>query len=298
MESDIVILQETREDSPNDGVTNRSSSSDVAGGSSLSPSSLWAVRKIYKARGSTGISVLWRREWLQGWREHQERLQRSLGGGREIVKIIEIVEIVLSSPKLTTNRSCSWYLVNGCEERDREGSVGVHIVGKNVEIIEIVVLTPFYSLSIYSLFIPSHSSPPLLLPLTALIPTPFVTLREVLQPSRNNPILCSVLLNSLIPPLSISISQSLLDWSTRLPLILNAWLTFQLPLSRSPSILDVIPPFLPLLLAAFCQCICSQSLRFYIYRSVVATGKNNKIKHSSLPLPPSLSAFPLISLRS
>ena len=39
-ESDIRILQETREDSPSDGVTNRTSSSDVAGGSLLSPDSL------------------------------------------------------------------------------------------------------------------------------------------------------------------------------------------------------------------------------------------------------------------
>ena len=39
-ESDIRILQEAREDSPSDGVTNRTSSSDVAGGSSLSPESL------------------------------------------------------------------------------------------------------------------------------------------------------------------------------------------------------------------------------------------------------------------
>ena len=74
-----------------------------------------------------------------------------------------------------------------------------------------VVSTPFYLLPVHSLFIPSHSSPPLLLPLTALIPTPFVTLREVPQPSRDNPILCSVSLSSLIPPLSISVSQSLLD---------------------------------------------------------------------------------------
>ena len=39
-ESDIGILWEAREDSPSDGVTNRTSSSDVAGGSSLSPESL------------------------------------------------------------------------------------------------------------------------------------------------------------------------------------------------------------------------------------------------------------------
>ena len=39
-ESDIRILREAREDSPSDGVTNRTSSSDVAGGSSLSPESL------------------------------------------------------------------------------------------------------------------------------------------------------------------------------------------------------------------------------------------------------------------
>ena len=63
-----------------------------------------------------------------------------MGGGREIVGIvgiIEIVEIALSSPKLTTNRSCSWYLVNGREENERERSVGVCSVGKNVEIVEI-----------------------------------------------------------------------------------------------------------------------------------------------------------------
>ena len=52
--------------------------------------------------------------------------------------IIKIVEIALSSPKLTTNRSCSWYLVNGREENKRERSVGVRIVGKNIEIVEII----------------------------------------------------------------------------------------------------------------------------------------------------------------
>ena len=64
-----------------------------------------------------------------------------MGGGREIigiVRIIEIIEIALSSPKLTTNRSCSWYLVNGREENERERSVGVCIVGKNIEIVEII----------------------------------------------------------------------------------------------------------------------------------------------------------------
>ena len=60
-----------------------------------------------------------------------------MGGDREIVGIVEIVEIDLSSPKLTTNRSCSSYLVNGCEENERERSVGVCCVGKNVEIVEI-----------------------------------------------------------------------------------------------------------------------------------------------------------------
>ena len=71
------------------------------------------------------------------------------------------------------------------------------------------VSTPFYSLPVHSLF----SSPPLPLPLplTALIPTSFANLREVPQPSRDNPILCSVLLNSLIPPISTSVSRSLLD---------------------------------------------------------------------------------------
>ena len=49
-----------------------------------------------------------------------------------------IVKIALSSPKLTTNRSCSWYLVNGHEENERERSVGVCSVGKNVEIVEII----------------------------------------------------------------------------------------------------------------------------------------------------------------
>ena len=39
-ESNIGILWETREGSPSDGVTNRTSSSDVAGGSLLSPDSL------------------------------------------------------------------------------------------------------------------------------------------------------------------------------------------------------------------------------------------------------------------
>ena len=63
-----------------------------------------------------------------------------MGGGREIVGIVgivEIVEIALSSPKLATNRSCSWYLVNGREEGERERSVGVCGVGKNIEIVEI-----------------------------------------------------------------------------------------------------------------------------------------------------------------
>ena len=63
-----------------------------------------------------------------------------MGGGREIVGIVEIVEIVeiaLSSPKLATNKSCSWYLVNGHEEGERERSVGVCSVGKNIEIVEI-----------------------------------------------------------------------------------------------------------------------------------------------------------------
>ena len=39
-ESNIGILRKAREDSPSDGVTNRTSSSDVAGGSLLSPESL------------------------------------------------------------------------------------------------------------------------------------------------------------------------------------------------------------------------------------------------------------------
>ena len=59
-------------------------------------------------------------------------------GGREIIGIVEIVEIALSSPNSTTNRPCSWYLVNGCEERERERSVGVCIIGKNIEIVEII----------------------------------------------------------------------------------------------------------------------------------------------------------------
>ena len=61
-----------------------------------------------------------------------------MGGGRKIVGIIGIIEIALSSPKLTTDRSCPWYLVNGREENERERSVGVHIVGKNIEIVEII----------------------------------------------------------------------------------------------------------------------------------------------------------------
>ena len=63
---------------------------------------------------------------------------RNSGGGREIIGIVEIVEIAPSSPKSTTNRPCSCYLVNGHEERERERSVGVHIIGKNIEIIEII----------------------------------------------------------------------------------------------------------------------------------------------------------------
>ena len=64
-----------------------------------------------------------------------------MGGGREIigiVGIVEIVEIALSSPKLTTNRSYSWFLMNGREENERERSVGVCIVGKNIKIVEII----------------------------------------------------------------------------------------------------------------------------------------------------------------
>ena len=76
--------------------------------------------------------------YLQGWREHLERSWRSSGGGREIVGIVKIVKIALSSPKLTTNRPCSCYLVNGHEEREKERSVGVHIVGKNIKIVEII----------------------------------------------------------------------------------------------------------------------------------------------------------------
>ena len=60
-----------------------------------------------------------------------------MGGGRKIVGIVEIVEIALSSPKSATNKSCEWYLVNGHEEGERERSVGVCSVGKNVEIVEI-----------------------------------------------------------------------------------------------------------------------------------------------------------------
>ena len=73
----------------------------------------------------------------QGWREHWERSWRSSEGDREIVGIVEIVEIDLSSPKLTTNRPCSLYLMNGREGRERERSVGVRIIGKNIEIVEI-----------------------------------------------------------------------------------------------------------------------------------------------------------------
>ena len=76
-----------------------------------------------------------------------------MGGGREIVRIVgivgivgiigivgivKIIKIALNSPKLTTNRSCSWYLVNGREENERERSAGVRIIGKNIEIIEII----------------------------------------------------------------------------------------------------------------------------------------------------------------
>ena len=63
--------------------------------------------------------------YSRGRREHQERSWRSSGGGREIVEIVEIVEIALSSSKLTTNRPCSWYLVNGHEERERGKGVWV-----------------------------------------------------------------------------------------------------------------------------------------------------------------------------
>ena len=39
----------------------------------------------------------------------------------------------------TCDKSCSWYLVNGHEEGERERSVGVCSVGKNVEIVEIAL---------------------------------------------------------------------------------------------------------------------------------------------------------------
>ena len=69
-ESNIRILWEAREDSPSDGVTNRTLSSDVAGGSSLSPESLRDVceagenigrdrrgvrEEVGKSSGSSGL---------------------------------------------------------------------------------------------------------------------------------------------------------------------------------------------------------------------------------------------------
>ena len=98
----------------------------------------------------------------------------------------------------------------------KENKTVIHISSESMHMlapfdynIQYVVSTPFYSLPVHSLF----SSPPLPLPLplTALIPTSFANLCEVPQPSRDNPILCSVLLNSLIPPISTSVSRSLLD---------------------------------------------------------------------------------------
>ena len=65
-----------------------------------------------------------------------------MGGGREIVGIVgivEIIEIALSSPKLATNKSCSWYLENGHKEGERKRSVGVCRVGKKIEIVEITL---------------------------------------------------------------------------------------------------------------------------------------------------------------
>ena len=130
------------------------------------------------------------------------------------------------------------------------------------------VSTPFYSLLVHSLFIPSHSSPslPLLLPLTAFIPTPFTNLHEVPQPSHDNRILCTVLLSSLIPPLSISVSRSLLDRSTCLQLILDTWFTFQPPLGL--DLLQFSMRSLPSSLfyqLLFVSVSCSRSPRFCIY---------------------------------
>ena len=79
----------------------------MAGGSSPSPDIVCDTRKV------------------------GENIGRDRRGVREEVgKIAGIVEIALSSPKLATNKSCSWYLVNGHEEGERERSVGVCSVGK------------------------------------------------------------------------------------------------------------------------------------------------------------------------
>ena len=58
---------------------------------------------------------------------------------KKIILKITMSMTALSSPKLATNKSCSWYLVNGHEEGERERSVGVCSVGKNFEIVEIAL---------------------------------------------------------------------------------------------------------------------------------------------------------------
>ena len=85
------------------------------------------------------------------------------------------------------------------------------------------VPTPFYSFPVHSLSIPSHSSPLLLLPLTTLIPTIFVTFLEVSQPSRDDPtrvpvFLTSLFLCSYLPILLLSSCSLLLSSTLHLDL--------------------------------------------------------------------------------
>ena len=87
--------------------------------------------------------------WQEGARHLQiaceifaslERTSGRSGGGREIVEIVEIigiVGIVLSSPKMATNRPCSWHLVNCREGREKKKNIRVHSIGKHIEILRI-----------------------------------------------------------------------------------------------------------------------------------------------------------------
>ena len=108
------------------------------------------------------------------------------------------------------------------------------------------VPTPFYSFPVHSLSIPSHSSPLLLLPLTILIPTIFVTFLKVPRPSRDDPtrvpvFLTSLFLCSYLPILSLSSCS----------LLLSSTLHLNLP------ILSIVLPNFPM----FCLFLPTQHLR-------------------------------------